>query len=58
MPMGVPFACRLTVEIGGFDVIADARLRDHAAIADHHDMIEVEALLGRVPPSGVGAVGK
>jgi hypothetical protein len=30
---------------GGAEVLGDARLRDHAAIADQHDMLEPEPLL-------------
>ena len=33
------------VETGGAQILVDARLRDHAAIADQHDMVESEALL-------------
>jgi hypothetical protein len=37
--------CGDPVEAGGADILADARLGDHAAIADQHHMVEVEALL-------------
>ena len=33
------------VQAGGSDVLADARLGDHTAIADQHDMLKAEALL-------------
>ena len=33
------------VEPGGLDVFGDARLGDHAAVADQDDMVEAEALL-------------
>jgi hypothetical protein len=33
------------VQAGGFDVLGDARLRNHAAVADQHDMAEAEAPL-------------
>ena len=33
------------VEAGGLDVFGDARLGDHAAVADQDHMVEVEALL-------------
>jgi hypothetical protein len=33
------------VQACGFDVLGDARLGDHAAVADQHDMAEAEALL-------------
>ena len=33
------------VQAGRFDVLGDARLGDHAAIADQHHMLEAEALL-------------
>ena len=33
------------VQAGGLDVVGDARLGDHAAIADQDDMVEVKALL-------------
>ena len=33
------------VQAGGLDIVGDARLGDHAAIADQDHMVEVEALL-------------
>jgi hypothetical protein len=32
------------VQAGGLDVLGDARLGDHAAVADQHDMAEAEAM--------------
>ena len=33
------------IETGRLDVLGDARLGDHAAVADQHHVIEMEALL-------------
>ena len=40
------------VEAGALDVLGDARLGDHAAVADQDDMVEVEALLELVDLGG------
>ncbi len=38
----------------GADLLGDARLGDHAAVADQDDMVEVEALLELVDLCGQG----
>src|SRR5208337_774742 len=47
------------VEAGGAQILVDARLRDHAAIADQHDMVDGEATLqlGDLISKGRGIAG-
>ena len=47
------------VEAGGTQILLDARLRDHAAIADQHDMVDGEAALelGHLIGQGRGIAG-
>ena len=47
------------VEAGGAQILLDARLRDHAAIADQHDMVDGEAALqlGHLIGHGRGIAG-